>query len=121
MTYSEGPHQWDVKDLQLLAESLPIVNVPLSLIPEAQGFLESTCWTQEGPWVRPLTVREILDHANRVSTANLMKPVILTPEMKIADGAYQIVKCLQQGITNVRAVRLPFMPPPLSLFGGCHV
>ena len=112
-TFSDGTHTWDVKALWLLAAGITPVSMPLTLIPDSVDLLKSTCWTRSGDWVKALTIEEILKHADRVVNADLTVPIILTPEMSVADGYHRLVRCIQLKRTKILAVRLAIMPPPL--------
>lgn len=106
-TYSDGTYSWDVADLWRMAALLKPVEVALCLITDVDKLLDSHCWS-----AGPMTVNEIMEHADRVERADLSYPIILTPDGCIADGVHRVVKCLRTGQTRILAVYLPVMPPP---------
>jgi len=107
-TYSDGEHTWDVVDLWKAASDYAPVEMPLSEIADLDCLLDSHCWADG-----PLSVREILEHGDRVRDADLSYPIILTPRGCIADGCHRLVKALREGRRTILAVRLDLMPDPL--------
>lgn len=112
-TYSDGQHTWAVPDLWRAVLGQPAEPVPLPDL-DVEGLLDSYLWSDES---KPLTVREILMHAQRVEDADLSYPVILTPDGHVADGVHRTIKAHRLGHSTVQAVRLPAMPPPLASEG----
>jgi disulfide oxidoreductase YuzD len=108
-TYSDGTHTWDVEDLWRLAALLKPVETAIFLITDIDKLLDSNCWS-----AGPMSINEIMDHADRVANADLSYPIILTPEGCIADGVHRVVKCIRTGQSRILAVYLPIMPPPIQ-------
>jgi len=106
-TYTDGVYSWDVPELWKLAALLKPVEVNICLIADVDKLLESHCWS-----AGPMSINEIMDHADRVAKADLSYPIILTPEGAIADGVHRVVKCIRTGQERILAVYLPVMPPP---------
>lgn len=107
-TYSDdGEHTWAVPDLWRAAASIEPVLTPLSEIADIDTLLDSTCWSDG-----PMTVREIIEHGDRIANADLNYPVILTPNGSVADGVHRIVRALREKKAAILAVRLAVMPEP---------
>ena len=106
-TYSDGENTWQVSDLWDAAEGVEPVELPLSDVADIDQLLDSHCWSAGA-----MTVREILEHGDRVRDADLSYPIILTPDGSIGDGCHRLVKALREGRTTIRAIRLTAMPEP---------
>jgi len=106
--YSDDQHTWDVVDLWEAASHYTPTEIPLTEVADLDRLLDSHCWSDG-----PLSVREILEHGDRVRDADLSYPIILTPKGCIADGCHRLVKALRTGQETILAVRLTSMPEPL--------
>jgi len=104
-TYSDGAFTWDVKDLWNAAEGIEPVSMPVSYILNIEQFLDSHSWS-----AGKMSVREILDHAERIDNADLSYPILLTPDGCVADGCHRIVKAIKMGIESLPVIRLKKMP-----------
>lgn len=100
---------WYVEDLWKAAEGLKPVPMPLEEVADIEELLDSHTWS-----AGPLSVREILDHVDRIENADLSYPLILTPEGFISDGCHRLIKAWREGRQTVLVVRLKTMPPPVS-------
>jgi hypothetical protein len=105
-TYSNGHQTWPVATLWEAAKDLTPITAPIAEICDLDDLLDSHTWSDG-----PLSVREIVDHHERIQDADLSYPIILTPEGWIADGVHRIVKAHLAGITHLPVVRLTQMPP----------
>lgn len=70
--------------------------------------LDEDCWFDGSE----ATVRAIVDHARRISEADLSQPVILAADGQVLDGMHRIAKALLVGNATVQAQRLPVDPEP---------
>lgn len=105
--YSNGTYSWAVKDLWDLAATLEPVEIEVHKVADIDKLLDSHCWSAGS-----MSIREIMDHSDRVDKADLTYPIIVTPDGCIADGVHRLVKCLWTGIDRILVVYLPAMPPP---------
>lgn len=108
-TYSDGEHTWDVRDLWEAAKGIEPRLEPITSIPSLEGLLDSHTWS-----AGRMTVREIMDHADRVAAADLCYPIILTPDGWVGDGCHRVVRAMREGRTHILVVRLSSMPRPLK-------
>ena len=113
-TYSDGHATWDVRDLWKAAEGIEPVEMPICEVCDFDEMLDSYTWTRHGDWTKALTVREILEHADKVASADLSYPIILSPEGWVADGCHRIVRALREGHSSIKVIRLPKMPAELN-------
>jgi hypothetical protein len=65
----------------------------------------------EGGAVAP-TVRNVVEHARLMLTADLSYPVILGHDGRVMDGMHRIARALLDGVAEVSAARLPPQPEP---------
>ncbi len=56
------------------------------------------------------TPRAVMQHAARVTEADLEMPIILTPDGEIADGIHRLMKADLLGLKTIKAKRLTEMP-----------
>jgi hypothetical protein len=102
----EGLRAWDVRKLVGLARGLSAQRVPLSQIRE----LDETYWSGDPP--RPMTCREVAEHARLMMECSLSFPVILSSDGRVMDGMHRICKALFEGRDDILAVRFVEDPPP---------
>jgi hypothetical protein len=100
-----GLDAWDVDRLIELTVGLPTEEVDVAEIAE----VDSVYWY--GAADRP-SVRSIVEHMRLVLTVDLRHPIILGPDGRVMDGMHRIARCLLEGDTTIRAVRLPVLPEP---------
>lgn len=104
-TYSNDDGEWDVEDLWKAAAGLEPELVPVAEVADLEEILDSHTWSDG-----PMTVRDILDHVDRMADADLSYPIILTPEGWIGDGVHRLLKAWREGRERVLVVRLKEMP-----------
>lgn len=97
---------WDVGRLIELSKELPVIEVPLTSIPE----LDTVHWF--GADGSPATVRILVRHMELVQAADLATPVILGADGELMDGMHRVARCLLEGRTSVAAVRFVRQPAP---------
>lgn len=96
---------WQVARLWDLARDLPIVEVSLDTLAEAD----------RNPWFgdsMPPTVRHVVSHCRRMLDADLSVPVILNADGRIMDGVHRLARAMLEGHETIKAVRFAEMPPP---------
>ena len=106
-TYSDGENIWAVEDLWREAAKHTAVEMPLSEVADIDKLLDSHCWSYG-----PMSVREILEHGDRVRDADLSYPIILVPGGGIGDGCHRLVKALREDRATIPVIRLTSMPEP---------
>ncbi len=99
-----GARAWHIDTVWRAAASVPVERVPVEEIRE----LDEDCWFDGSE----ATVRAIVDHARRISEADLSQPVILASDGQVLDGMHRIAKALLVGYPTVQAQRLPVDPEP---------
>jgi len=114
-TYSDGAFTWDVKDLWKAAEGIEPVSMPIRYVLNIEQFLDSHSWS-----AGKMSVREILDHADRIDNADLSYPILLTPDGYVADGCHRIVRALKEGRDSILVIKLPAMPKAKMNNDGCN-
>lgn len=95
---------WWTESLWAAAEDLPVASAPIADIVE----FDQNCWFGD----RPPTCREVAEHARRIQTADLSRPVIFSASGGLMDGGHRIARAWLDGRTEVDAVRFESDPPP---------
>jgi hypothetical protein len=108
----QGLCAWNVHRLVEQSRALIREQVPRSAIRE----LEEPYWANER--TRPLTCREIVDHARLMLDCDLAFPVILSSDGRVMDGMHRVCKALLQNRTEIEAVR--FVDDPEPDYIGVH-
>jgi len=83
----DGLRAWDIHRLIALAESLPVIEVPLAAIRE----LDETYWFDHG--YAP-TCRAIAEHARLIQEVDVSFPIILSADGRVMDGMHRVAKAL---------------------------
>jgi hypothetical protein len=107
-TYSNGECTWNVSDLWKAAEGVEPELIRIEDVVDIEELLDSHTWS-----AGPMSVREILDHVDRIANADLGYPIVLTPEGWIGDGCHRIIKAWREGRQDILVVKLKTMPSPL--------
>jgi hypothetical protein len=102
----DGLDAWDVDHVTEQAAPLPVQDVELASINE----IDSVYWFGEG--FPPPTVRQIVEHARLMTTADLSDPVILGPDGRVMDGMHRIARALLENRRTIRARRFETLPEP---------
>jgi len=97
---------WSIRRLVELSTTLVREHLPLSAIRE----IDETYWTAGRD--KPLTCREITDHARLMLECDLAFPIILSSDGRVMDGMHRACKALLQGLDKVEAVRFSVDPEP---------
>lgn len=101
---SIGERAWHIETVWDAAKGLPVEQVQIDAI----GEIDEDCWFL---FTTP-TVREVVEHARRMSEADLAIPVILASDGRVLDGMHRIAKALLDRQVSVPAQRLPSDPEP---------
>ncbi len=94
-----------MRKLLRLADSLPVIRVPLTDIAET----DENWWFQEG---ETPSVRAILDHLHLTEAVDLSYPILLCAEGRLMDGMHRVARALRDGHDTIGAQRLKVTPPP---------
>jgi hypothetical protein len=103
---AQGLCAWNVHRLVEQSGALVRERVPLSAIRE----LDELYWASER--TRPLSCREIVDHARLMLDCDLAFPIILSSDGRVMDGMHRVCKALLQNRTEIDAVRFVHDPEP---------
>ena len=96
---------WNVKRLWELSNNLLIFDYSIK---SAKIFNEDIWFCGH---VEP-TIRNLLDHYDRINSANLSYPIIISDEDFIMDGVHRLLKAHLKGDEFVKAVKFFKNPPP---------
>lgn len=102
----DGLRAWDVDRLIELSKNFPVKNILLSEIKE----VNETYWFKD-PSQLPTGVA-ILEHIKLMEKASLEYPIILCANGRLMDGMHRVMKALQQGHTDIKAVQFETTPEP---------
>ncbi len=102
----QGLRAWNIHRLVELSADLPLERVALSAIRE----LDESYWS--GDSTKPITCRQIAEHAQLIHDCDLAFPVILSSDGRVMDGMHRICKALLEGLTYIEAVRFHHDPEP---------
>ena len=101
----EVPHLWD------LSADLDVRDVPLQSL---EHFLDQNRWFNlgdENDHDIP-TPRAIAVHSERIHSADLSYPIILSASGEIMDGLHRLAKAWMLGHPTIRVVQFEFDPDP---------
>lgn len=101
-----GLRAWDIDRLVALTRANVRESVPLSAIRE----LDEPYWSSG--YDRPLTCRQIIEHAQLIEEADLAFPIILSSDGRVMDGMHRVAKAAMLGVTHIEAVRFLVDPAP---------
>jgi hypothetical protein len=104
-TYSYRGDVYLVSDLWKEAEKYNSKEIKISEIPTLDELLDSHCWS-----TGKMSVRDIMDHCDRINNADLSYPIIFAPNGDIADGVHRIAKAIREGKKYIKAIQLCKMP-----------
>lgn len=99
-----GLDAWDVDRLVRLAEGLPVELVRLAEI----GEIDTAYWFDAAV----PTVRSIVEHFLLMQEVDTSYPIILGPDGRVMDGMHRVARALVEQRAEIRAHRLPVLPPP---------
>jgi len=97
---------WNVHRLVELSKDLPVIEIPLSEIPE----LDETFWFEHG--AQSPTCRSVAEHARLMLETDLAHPIILGEDGRVMDGMHRVCRALIEGREMIRAVRFERDPEP---------
>ncbi len=90
-----------------------MTEVPLDSIFE----FDQVYWFDEE--YRP-TCRAVVEHMQRIESADPGDPIILSPDGYVIDGMHRVAKAFLAGAASIRAVRLTEYPEPDAERAGGH-
>lgn len=97
---------WDVNRLIELSQMLPIIEVPLTDIPD----FDTNYWYQFEEDIP--TCQSITQHALQINNADLSYPIIINSDGHVMDGMHRVCKANILGLNTINAKRFATMPPP---------
>jgi len=106
MLVDDKRHTWFIQSLVQATESLPIVTIVLS---DLDQYLDDNAWFSES---NEPTVRAVIQHYQRIDSADLNFPIILSPEFGVLDGLHRIAKANILRHPTIKAVILDKLPEP---------
>lgn len=95
---------WYTERLWKKAEQFIPFEVEIASIKE----LDQNCWFGS----HPPTLREVLQHFERIQEADVAYPIILNYDGSLMDGGHRLCKALLAGHSKIKAVQFPSMPVP---------
>lgn len=113
-THREGDldtAHWEVERLWELSEDLPVEQVPVVAL---EHLLDEVCWFNTGPEAhadRP-TVKAVAEHSERIYSADLDFPIILSSKGEVMDGLHRLAKAWMFGKETIKAKRFKVDPEP---------
>ena len=102
---------WEIERLWELADDLPIEEVPVSSL---EHFLDEVVWFLTGPDAcgdKP-TARSVAEHSERIYSADLSYPIILSAVGEVMDGMHRLAKAWMMGIETIKVRRFTVDPDP---------
>lgn len=98
---------WRMPTIWAAAEGRPVVEIAVADL----GLLDEVVWFGGPKNVEP-TVRRIAEHARDILAADVARPIIMTRDGVVLDGAHRVAKAYLDGIAQLPAVVLDGWPPP---------
>jgi hypothetical protein len=89
--------QWNLSELWELSESFEIKSMPVSELWDKR-YHAVWCWRQE---YEEINNQFFLHHMQRVLSADLNYPIILSEENYIFDGVHRLMKCKHLNIKHI--------------------
>lgn len=102
----QGLKAWDVHRLIKLSKDFPVKHIMLSEIKE----VNENYWFQD-PSQTP-TCAAILEHIKLIEDVDINYPIILCANGRLMDGMHRVMKALQLGNTEIKAVQFGITPEP---------
>jgi len=96
---------WITKRLWHLSHGLPVFEYRVA---DFKG-LDIDCWYGH---VNTPTIRSVLEHMERIESADLGYPIILSSDGIVMDGVHRICKAMIRGFSTVPAVQFIENPLP---------
>lgn len=101
-TYSNGDgKKWSVARLIKLAEDFPVYEVPVFTFP-----------TYFWPWEDDLNLDTFISHVNRVQSADLDIPLLISPSGGIIDGMHRLCKAVLEKKETIKVKYFKELPRP---------
>ena len=103
---------WNVARLWDLAQNLPVSEVPMASL---EPLLDTVCWFNVGGQDNDEnlpTARAVAIHSERIHSADLSHPLILSADGEVMDGMHRLAKAWMLGNETIQVVRFYTDPPP---------
>jgi hypothetical protein len=111
-TDADGKTQsWRVERLWELAEGLPVSEVA---VPSLEHMLDEVVWfnvSQDADHDRP-TARAVAVHSERIHSADLSYPILLSAAGEVMDGMHRLAKAWMLGMDTIKAKQFVSDPEP---------
>jgi len=98
-------HIWDVEALWVLSQNLSVRKMLVENVPN----LDDGVWQYKDESV---SVRDVVEHCQRILDADLSYPIILCPNGEVMDGYHRVAKCLLNKIDEIQFVQFEQLPTP---------
>jgi len=98
---------WDVGRLWELAADLPAREVPVK---DLEHLLDEQCWFNTHTLVP--TARAVAEHSEKIHSADLSYPIILSRHGEVMDGMHRLAKAWMQGLATIWTVQFQEDPTP---------
>ncbi|MDN3673235.1 hypothetical protein QWY99_09250 [Flavobacterium branchiarum] len=102
----QGLKAWDVHRLIELSKDFPVKYIMLSEIKE----VNENYWFRD-PSQAP-TCAAILEHIKLIEDVDLNYPIILCANGRLMDGMHRVMRALQLGNSEIKAVQFEITPEP---------
>jgi hypothetical protein len=104
-TIPEGRGYWLTENLWAAAAQLPVKRVRIDDVAE----FNRDCWFGDR---HAASIRNVAEHARRISDADLTHPIILSSDGRLLDGGHRLAKAYLAGQVEVLAVQFDKDPDP---------
>ena len=102
---------WDLKTIWQLSEVLEVDEIEVDYLWD-ERYSEAFCWLHED---EKITNSFFLHHLERIISADLTYPIILSEERYILDGVHRLMKARHLGIKKIKYVQFKKDPPHKEL------
>jgi len=101
---------WDVGRLWELSEGLPQRAVPVAAL---EHMLDEVCWFDDGSGgEHPPSCRAVAEHSERIYSADLGEPILLSATGDVMDGMHRLAKAWMLGHETILAKQFEIDPDP---------
>lgn len=102
---------WEVETLWEVASGLPVVEWPVSSL---EHLLDEVVWFDVGTEAKSdkPTARAVAEHSERIYSADLTCPILLSSEGLVMDGMHRLAKAWMTGCVTVKVRKFTVDPAP---------
>lgn len=102
---------WEVARLWELSEDLPVKEMPVSAL---EHHLDEVVWfdVRSSEQEFKPTARAVAEHGERIYSADLSYPILLSAKGEIMDGMHRLAKAWMMGIETVKFRQFETDPEP---------